>query len=442
MKRFAAQEHDDMGLNKDRILNIAGIGFLAGISFSALQGCDPEGGSGIPGCDISCPSEGIADGNAAISGIAEVDAFFGAVVDVSTAANNISSSLRSELDAIALSVDLQPGASGADIRAAIETKLMGAVEGGLTIKYQEPRCEASVEVAVAAAAECDASVDPGSASVECSGSCEVQGGVMASCDANAQLTCTGTAPNFQCAGSCEGSCEMDGTAACEGTCRGMCSGTCTVMDAQGNCAGECTGGNCMGTCELSAGGNCTGNCTGSCTYQPAMGGCEADASAKCEAMADATVQCDGRCEGQVDPPEVKAECEASVEAKANASIECTPPSLEVTWQWSATYANDTMAQAQFKSWLQGFKGHIGVMLAAKAKADILIESLENLGTAGAAAIESATGIVADGDIVGTFKLTNCAIPELGAAATVVSEASTGLSAQAGASVEVLAAIGL
>jgi hypothetical protein len=196
----------------------------------------------------------------------------------------------------------------------------------------------------------------------------------------------------------------------------------------------------MGTCELSAGGNCTGNCTGSCTYQPAMGGCAADASAKCEAMAGATVQCDGRCEGEVTPPSVKAECEASVEAKANASVECKPPSLEVTWQWADGV--DATGQAQFKAWLQGFKGRIGVMLAAKAKADILIESLENLGSTGVAALESATGIVAEGDIVGTFKLTSCAIPQLGAAADQVSTASTALSAEASASLEVFAAIGL
>jgi hypothetical protein len=430
-----------MLLSTDRIISITGLGLLTGISFSALQGCDPDGGTGIPGCDISCPAEGVAEGNAAISGIAEVDAFFGAVIDVSVAANNISSSLRAELDAIALSVGLQPGATGAEIRAAVETQINTYVDpaSGLQIKFEEPRCEASVEVAVAAAAECDASVDPGSATVECSGGCEVEGGVMASCDANAELTCTGTAPNFQCEGSCEGSCELTVAAGCEGTCRGTCTGNCSVVDSQGNCAGACEG-DCQGTCELAAGGSCEGSCTGSCTYKPGAVGCQADASAKCEAMAGATVQCDGRCEGEVTPPSVKAECEASVEAKANASVECRPPSLEVTWQWADGV--DATGQAEFKAWLQGFKGHIGVMLAAKAKADILIESLENLGSSGVAAIESATSIVAEGDIVGTFKLTSCAIPQLAAAADEVTGASTALSAEASASLEVFGAIGL
>ena len=86
----------------------------------------------------------------------------------------------------------------------------------------------------------------------------------------------------------------------------------------------------------------------------------------------------------------------------------------------------------------------GTIVAADRsyEADILIESLENLGSTGVAALESATGIVGEGDIVGTFKLTSCAIPQLGAAADQVSTASTALSAEASASLEVFAAIGL
>ena len=430
-----------MTLTKNRILVLASFGVLAGASMSALQGCDPDDSGGIPGCDLSCPDEGILEGNASITGIAQVDAFFGAVVDVSAAANGISGTLRGELDAIALSVDLQPGATGAEIAAGIQGKLDAAIEGSLKISYAEPKCEASVDVAVSAAAECDASVDPGSASVSCEGSCEVEGGVMASCDANAELTCTGTAPEFACEGTCEGSCELSGGLTCDGTCRGTCSAGCSVVDAQGNCAGECTG-TCDGTCELSAGGQCDGMCTGSCTYKPGAAGCQADASAKCEAMAGGSVECDARCEGEVTPPSVSAECEATVDAKANASIECTPPSLEVTWQWKAGLENDLMAQAEFKSWVQGFKTHVGVMLAAKTKADIMIESLGVLGTSGVEALKAATDIVGSTDIVGTFKLGTCGLPQLDAVLSVTTEASAGLEAQASASLEVFGAVGI
>ncbi|PRQ02849.1 hypothetical protein ENSA5_20260 [Enhygromyxa salina] len=437
-----------MQLNSNRIFALAGFGLLAGASLSALQGCDPVDSAGLPGCDISCPTKGIAEGNASISGIAQVDAFFGAVLDLSAAANSVSASLRAELDAIARSVGLEPGASSSEIVAGINAKLELAidVDAGLTINVAPPKCEASVEVAVAAAAACDAELEPGTANVECRGACEAGGGVEASCAGTATLICTGQAPGFDCTmGTCEGRCELElgAGASCDGTCRGTCTGNCSVVDAQGNCAGKCDA-SCEGTCELAAAaeGNCKGACTGSCTYTPPSGNCEADASAKCEAMAGATVQCDGRCEGEITQPSVSAECQATVDAKANASVECKPPSIGLTWQWSEAYQNDPMLQAEFKSWIKGFKTHTAVMLAAQTKAAILIESLEDLGNDGVTALESAGNIVSSADVVGTFKLTNCALPQLDAAAELAGSASASLSAEVNASVEVFTAVGI
>jgi hypothetical protein len=425
-----------MNMNTHRLFALAGLGLLIGASLTTMQACDPG-----EVCDLSCPDEGVIDGNASITGIAQIDAFFGAVVDVNAAALSISGSLRSELDGIALSVGLQPGATGAEIAAALDLKFTAALDGGLKIDFQPPRCEASVEVAVAAAAECDVEVEPGMATVECSGGCEVEGGVMASCEADATLKCTGTAPMFACDGTCEGSCELEVGASCEGTCRGTCDAGCSVTDAQGNCAGECMG-MCQGTCELKAGGSCSGQCTGSCTYTPPEGaGCEADASAKCEAMAGGSIECDAKCEGEVTPPSVSAECEASVEAKADASIECFPPSLEVTWQWSAEYAASPMLQAEFKAWLEGFKGHISVMLAARTKADILVDSLGNLSAAASGALEASFQTLAEGDFSATIKVP-CAIAQLPDATGLITAASGELSASASASVEVFAAAGM
>jgi hypothetical protein len=426
-----------MNMNTHRLFALAGLGLLVGASLTSMQGCDQVAAV----CDLECPAETVLDGNASITGIASIDGFFGAVIDVNAAALSISGSLQSELDAIALSVGLEPGAASADIVAAINLKFTAALDGGLSIKAAPPRCEASVEVAVSAAAECDVEVDPGMATVSCSGGCEVEGGVMASCEADATLKCTGTAPMFQCDGTCEGSCEMDGTATCEGTCRGDCSAGCSVTDAQGDCAGECSG-NCMGTCELSAGGSCTGNCTGSCTYTPPEGaGCEADASAKCEAMAGGSIECDAKCEGEVTPPSVSAECEASVEAKADASIECFPPSLEVTWQWSAAYSADAMLQAEFKAWLEGFKGHLSVMLAARTKADILVESLGNLRVAAETSLSASFMVLAEGDFAAAIKVP-CAVAQLPDAVGLIADASGELQASATASVEVFGAVGL
>ena len=428
------------------LLPFLACGLLSGLAIAA-PGCEDDGGllgDIAEQCGLTCEGS-VLEGNASISGVASVDSFFGAVIDVSTAANNISASLRSELDAIALSVGLEPGATGAEIAAGIETKLGGYidVDAGLQLAYAAPKCEASVDVSVAAAAECDVEVDPGSLEVQCSGSCEVEGGVMASCEADATLKCTGTAPSFACEGSCEGSCELEAAATCEGTCRGTCNGTCSVMDASGNCAGGCDG-MCQGTCELSAGGSCSGMCTGECTYEPASGSCEADASAKCEASADASVTCEGKCEGEATPPSVSAECEATVEAKANASLECTPPSLEVTWQWNvdAGIDGDVMAQAEFKAWLEGFKGHISVMLAARTKADILIESLNNLGVAGVAAIDGAIEVIAEGNFAASFKVTTCALPELDNVGTVIGGATGSLQTEVTASLDVFGSVGI
>lgn len=419
-----------MHLNSNRIFGIGGLGLLVGVSLSTLQACD----SGIPGCDLSCPDEGILDGNASITGVAEIDAFFGAVVDLSAAANGISGTLNAEIDAIGVSLGLEPGSATADIVAALEAKL--SITGGLKIEFQPPRCEASIDVAVAAAAECDATVEPGSATVQCEGGCEVEGGVMASCEGDAQLTCTG--PQVACMGSCEGNCELEVAAECTGTCRGTCEGTCSVTNASGDCDGECMG-MCQGTCELEAGGSCGGSCNGSCTVN-SDAGCEATATAKCEASADASVECDARCEGEVTPPEVKAECEATVEAKADASVECFPPSLAVTWQWEGNV--DAMAQAEFKAWLEGFKGHVGVMLAARAKADILIEALGNLEGAGKAALTASGEALAGGDFVATFKIGTCGLPELENVGMALGGATGELQGSVSGSIEIFGAVGM
>jgi len=425
------------------LLPFLACGLLSGLVVAA-PGCDP--GDIAEQCGLTCDAS-ILDGQASISGVASVDAFFGAVVDVSTAATDISATLRAQLDAIAISVGLEPGATGAEIAAGIDAKLATYIDidAGLSIEWQEPVCEANIEVTAAAAAECDVEVDPGMASVECSGACEVEGGVMASCEGDATLKCTGQAPEFSCSGTCEGSCELEAAASCEGTCRGTCMGDCSVTDASGNCAGACDG-MCQGTCELSAGGNCSGMCTGECTYEPASGSCEAGASAKCEASADASVSCEGKCEGEFEPPEVSAECEATVEAKADASLECKPPSIGITWQWNAEAGADTDAgvqlRAEFKSWIQGFKGNLSGMLAARTKADILIESLGNLSSAGVAAIEGSADAIAGGNFAASFKITTCALPELENVATVVGDATGSLQASASASVEVFGAVGI
>src|SRR5687768_179016 len=130
-------------LNTNRLFALAGLGLLVGASLTTMQACDPG-----EVCDLSCPDEGVIDGNASITGIAQIDAFFGAVVDVNAAALSISGSLRSELDAIAISVGLEPGAAGADIAAAVEAHLALYidVDAGLQIAFQPPHYKTSIKI--------------------------------------------------------------------------------------------------------------------------------------------------------------------------------------------------------------------------------------------------------------------------------------------------------
>ena len=354
----------------------------------------PACGDDIPGvdlleeCGLICPSEGLIEGNASISGIASIDAFFGAVIDVRAAAGSISASVRAELDALALSVGLEAGAPAADIRGAIEAHVAAHVSGGLTVSWQAPKCEASLEVSAAAAAECQADVEPGSVEVSCEGKCSIDASAQADCSASGTLTCNG--PMAQCSGSCSGTCELTAAASCSGTCRGTCNGTCSVTDANGNCNGMCDG-TCQGSCELAAGGSCSGSCQGSCEFEAPS--CEGGFEAKCEASAEANIDCKGSCEGQATPPSVSAECQATVDAKAEANLECTPPAVDIAWQWSAAVMGDAQAQADFQAFIGSFKARFGGLLAVRVQAAALADVGDDL-------IAATDGAV--GDLIGAL----------------------------------------
>ena len=423
-----------MKLSAPKFVSYASLAFVVGAAAST-SGCD---GELLEKCGLVCNEDAFIEGSASISGIASVDAFFGAALDVEAAALDISGGLRGELDAIALSVGLEPGAGGAEIAAAVNAQFTANLEGGISIEFQPPRCEASFEVAASAAAECDVDVEPGSVSVACEGSCEAEAGVAVDCGAEAELKCTGTAPNLECSGECSGSCSLDFTAGgtCEGTCNGDCDAGCSLTDADGNCAGECTG-MCTGECEvkMEGGAMCEGKCGGECTYTAPEGGCEASASASCEAMAGGSVECSGSCEGTVTEPSVSVECEATVEAKAEASIECYPPELAVTYTLSAGVAGDVDAKVAFTAWLEGFKGHLSAIIAMRAKGEILVDTTVKLTGAGQLAIEDLAATLETSTDLKVSIGGICAIANLPAAVSAITDAagSLGGSVEASAS---------
>ncbi len=410
------------------------LALVLGALAASVQGCSEVQDV----CDLGCPVEGVADGNASISGLASVDSFFAAVVGFGKAALEVRAGVDAELRAIAVSLELDAGATAAEIRGALVAKFDGAIDGGLKIDHAPPRCTVEASVAVDAAAKCDAEIDPGSASVECKGTCTVDASAEASCDASATVICKGTAPQLECSGACTGTCELSGSLQCNGTCNGECKGTCTVTGANGQCAGECMG-ECMGSCELAAGAACEGKCQGSCEYEAPSGACEAGAEVRCQAAADASARCDGSCDGEVVPPKARAECEASVEAEAKLRAQCTPPTLEVRWQWRADF-KDPVAQAEFKAWVAGFRGRYAALLAASARAELVLQAGEGLVTAAGDLIADLPGeLSGDASLRATIGL-GCALTQLEAVGSVISGSGAALTASASATAEISAAI--
>ncbi len=422
-----------------------GVALIGG---TALGACDNGPGGDLfeqaaeqCGLDLTCSGGGFLEGKASISGVASIDSFFGAAIDLDASMVALSGSLRARLDAIGASVGLEPGASGADLQLAVDAHIADYVAGDLSIDYQPAKCQASVEAGIAAAAECDVTVDPGDVSAKCSGSCEIDAQAEASCSADAQLVCTGTAPGFDCSGgTCSGSCvaDLSVAASCEGTCRGTCTleGGTEVDGFDGRCNGTCEG-ECA--TEMSAGGSCDARCEGSCEYTPPTGGCEAGASAKCEAMAGASIECDAGCEGTVDPPEVSAECEATVEAKASASIECTPPTLAFSFEWAAGV--DASAQAEFRAWLEGFRANFSALVAARAEGEVVAGAAANLiGSATGALRDAAAELQGSGEVFAAVGA-GCALLQLPDAAGALTASSQSLQGNVSAAATLVAAFG-
>ncbi|MEZ4380476.1 MAG: hypothetical protein R3A79_03965 [Nannocystaceae bacterium] len=390
-------------------------------------------------CGHVCPVEGILAGASVVYGVASVDAFFGAVLDVKAASERTSAALRWELDAIAVSLGVAPGSSGATIQAAIAERVEAATSGGLHLRHQPAACSTSLEVAAAAAAECDDELDAGDLTVRCDGTCDIDASVQAACAADGALTCVGVAPGLQCAGDCTGTCELSEPSACDGVCRGECAGDCSVVDAQGACAGACAG-DCTGRCELAAGGVCDGACQGECLTTPPAQSCDAGVQARCEATASAGIDCSGGCEGAAQAV-VNAGCEATVAAKAEANVECRPPEVVITWQWSDALEDDPAGQAEFRAWIGVVRGRLAALLATDAKARVLAQSATSLRAAAEGAVKDSFAALTQTDDLTAAIGAGCGLAQLGDVRAVLEQAGASLEESLSASTEVLVAVG-
>jgi len=371
------------------IKNVLAVLIVVGLSGFMMAGACEDGPSGLT--DGVCGECGtVSNGDATITGMAQLDGIFKAVGTMKMRTGSIKGDFDARVRAIAEGVfDLDVSAmSTAEVVAAIETAfdawISANVDGGISVSYQPPKCEANVDVAVSAQAQCEAKAgcdvevecEPGQASFECSGKCE------GSCSAECTVpTCTvkieGSA---ECSGECQGSCtvEVDGSVGCDGKCSGECDGECSAYNAEGSCNGTCSG-TCNGSCTMEgqAAMECSGSCSGECKA-------EVEADATCEGTAGCSGECSGSCEGsckgEVKAPkcegnadcDASADCEAQASAQASASLTCTPPSLSLDVAFAAGL--DAGAKAEFMAKLEKFKVEMIGILQGTANLRALVDA--------------------------------------------------------------------
>lgn len=464
-----------------RAVSVAALGL--GLLSSA--GCDAAKDAAC--ADYSCADKGVADGNFAISGNVAIDSFFKSVVGFGGVANSVSADIKAELDGIQLAFgisDEELASAKGDLGAAMSAKLDSTFKASIKIDAQPAECKVDASVSAQATVDCQASanceVKPGKATVTCMGKCTAEVSAEGKCDAEAELQCEVSGPSLTCEGECSGSCDVELTAAakcegsctgscmldvaakCEGTCNGTCMGTCSAMNGQGGCEGTCDG-MCEGTCELAAGGSCSGmcegsckvggmaaldcsgKCEGSCKAKAPEAGCSGGAKASCDFKADAKVECSGSCDGEFEPPkadcDASASCEASAKADAKFSAKCTPPSVDVTYEFKGAVSADV--EAQFKFAISELKVRLPRLFASLKKSDIVLKAGAELGDKGAAAVSATIDAFAEGevDVSAAFKIGKCVPAQLTASKDVVAKASTGLAAQVSAAGKVTAALG-
>ena len=329
------------------------LGAVALFASTALTGCGEDGPCGP--CGI------VAEGAVSISGSAQLDGFFSAVADLDGAFVSVSADFDANIRGLAAAWDFEIAADAAidasivaDLMAEIKGQISGSIEGGISLNYVPPACSADISLSVEASASCEVQagcevdVDPGEVSVQCEGTCS--GSCEGECTGSVSCEASVMGGGFECEGTCEGSCALEVGASCEGTCKGTCEGSAGTQEGfEGQCDGMCEG-----TCEMAAGGSCEGSCNGSCVVEAPSAdfNCNGEAPT-CRGSCD--VGCGGSCEGTATPPSASAECDASADCQASASaqgsanLSCTPPSLELAFNFNAELAGDINAQAAFRA---------------------------------------------------------------------------------------------
>jgi hypothetical protein len=306
----------------------------------------------------------------------------------------------------------------------------GTFKGTISVDFQEPKCNASID-----------------AQANCEAGCTVSG----ECSASAELPkCSGgKPPTVQCSGSCEGSAKA--AVSCTGTCDAKCTGACSAkadvaVDCNGKCEGTCEAGAGADNTGIQADGSCKGTCNGKCTYaadfEPPKceGTCEGKCEGTCSAEAGVKIKCDGKCMGEFEAPtceggsaeldcDVDADCKANCNASVTAKAECTPPSVAVVFKASGTL--NAAAELQLKTAIASLEANPPKLLVnVKARGASFAAGVQASADAGAK-------LVADpGSLSGEALF---CVPRI---ATALNDATVNFAAALDASVSVVGAVGV
>src|SRR6188768_3638794 len=109
-----------------KLIDYRAAGLLLAVAGAfSTQACDDKDsplGDLAAQCGLVCSEKGVAEGNASISGVANIDAFFSSVVNFNAKANLVSGNINAELAKIKASLGLKADAKGADVKAAMIAK--------------------------------------------------------------------------------------------------------------------------------------------------------------------------------------------------------------------------------------------------------------------------------------------------------------------------------
>lgn len=395
------------------------------VCFVVTQGLAGCGIPGFPGG--GCPNSAEAAMKADFGMEAEAQAKVRAALAAGAALQELAAEVEGEVALACAGLARDLGAEDSEIeadddgpgkkaekacQAAVSAlgRVKAKASGKLQVKVVPPKCSASMSAMADCAAQCDASIEPGSAKVTCEGgklSGKCSGSCQGTCYAEAGASCEG-----KCTASCEGGCEGKFSGTCEGTCDGTCDG---ASSKGSKCEGTCDG-----TCKGTAKGSCAGTCKGTCSAQ-----CELKAKAQCEGTCEGNCSVEfeePKCSGEVKPPKMSAECEASCDAQVSGKVECVPAQVLV----NVAGAADAKAAIQLKAAIKNnLPALLKVTLGMKAK---LEKAMANVKTS----LEGVKAVVKGGGEAG-IKAGACVAASLKAQADAAVSVNVSVKASASAS---------